>query len=56
MFVERPDLKKALWGGELWSDGYFVSSVGKYTSEDVIREYVKSQGTQDEYEQLYIKL
>ena len=56
IFAEHPEVKKKLWGGELWSDGYFVSTVGKYTNEDVIRQYVKNQGTQDEYEQLYIKL
>jgi len=56
IFADHPEVKKKLWGGELWSDGYFVSTVGKYTNEDVIREYVKNQGTQDEYEQLYIKV
>jgi putative transposase len=40
----HPDVKKALWGGEFWSDGYFVSSVGKHGNEDTIREYVKKQG------------
>jgi putative transposase len=27
-------VKSQLWGGEFWSDGYFVSTVGK--QEDVI--------------------
>ena len=49
-------MKKALRGSEMWSDGYFVLTVGKYTNEHVIREYVKNQGSQDEYEQLYIKV
>ena len=40
----HPEVKKALWGGEFWSDGYFVSSVGKHGNEDIIREYVKKQG------------
>lgn len=56
MFAEHPEVKKELWGGEFWSDGYFVASVGKSKSEDAVREYVKSQGKQDEYEQLMLKL
>ncbi len=52
-FAEHPEVKKQLWGGEFWSDGYFASTVGKYTSENVIRNYEKSQGRQDEYVQLY---
>ncbi len=56
MFAEHPEVKKQLWGGQFWSDGYFVASVGKNRSKEVIRNYVKNQGKQDEYEQLIIKL
>lgn len=56
IFVEHPEVKKALWGGQFWSDGYFVSSVGKNTSEKTIKEYVKNQGKQDSYEQILLKL
>lgn len=56
MFAEHPEVKKQLWGGQFWSDGYFVASVGKNRSKEVIRNYVKNQGEQDEYEQLIIKL
>ena len=51
VFAEHPEVKKQLWGGEFWSDGYFVSTVGKFTNESVIREYVRQQGTQDSYKQ-----
>lgn len=34
---------------------HFVSTVGKNTSENTVREYVKNQGTQDSYRQLYFK-
>ena len=43
-------------GGKFWSDGYFVSSVGKFTSENVIREYMKNQGKEESYRQLYLNL
>ena len=56
IFAEHPEIKKKLWGGELWTDGYFVSTVGKNTTENVVRDYVKNQGTQDSYTQLYLKL
>ena len=56
IFAEPPEVKKQLWGGELWSDGYFVSTVGKNTNEDVIANYVREQGNPDyeEYKQLSI--
>lgn len=55
IFAEHPEVKKQLWGGEFWNDGYFVSTVGKNTSENTVREYVKNQGIQDSYRQLFFK-
>jgi putative transposase len=43
LFKEFPALKKELWGGELWSDGYFVRSVGDKVTAEVIRRYIKHQ-------------
>ncbi len=54
IFAEHPEVKKMLWGGEFWSDGYFVSTVGKFTSENVIKEYVKNQGKEKDYKQLLL--
>ena len=54
IFKRVPEVKKQLWGGEFWSDGYYVATVGEHVSEDVIRNYVKKQGQQrEEYEQLH---
>jgi REP element-mobilizing transposase RayT len=44
-------VKKQLWGGEFWTDGYYASTVGKHGNETVIGNYVKSQGK--EYQQLH---
>ena len=33
-----------LWGGEFWSDGKYVGTVGEKTSEEVIRRYIQGQG------------
>ena len=44
MFRRCPDLKHELWGGELWTDGYYVGTVGEGASKDVIQRYVAQQG------------
>ena len=50
-------MKKKLWGGQFWTDGYFVATVGKNQNESVIKEYVKNQGKQDaEYRQLHLNI
>jgi putative transposase len=43
MFRRHPELRKQLWGGELWSDGYFVRTVGDQVTAAVIRRYIKLQ-------------
>jgi hypothetical protein len=37
-------VKEALWGGEFWTDGYFINTVGKKGNETVIQKYIQSQG------------
>jgi putative transposase len=44
MFKRRPEVKQKLCGGEFWSDGYYISTVGKQGNEDTIQRYVKNQG------------
>ena len=44
IFARVPKVKKQLWGGEFWSKGYFMATVGQHGSERVIGEYVKQQG------------
>jgi putative transposase len=44
IFKRCPHVKKALWGGEFWTDGYFITSVGKHGNESIIKNYVKNQG------------
>ena len=51
IFRKCPDVKRQLWGGEFWSDGYFASSVGKHVDEAMISKYVKNQG--EEYQELH---
>ena len=49
-FKQHPDIKKQLWGGELWSDGGYIGTVGDGTTYDVIKNYVEKQGNKEEKE------
>lgn len=51
IFRRCPQVKKKLWGGEFWTDGYFASTVGKHGDEGQIANYVKNQGK--EYTKLH---
>ena len=51
IFRRCPYVKKQLWGGEFWSDGYFASTVGKHGDETTISRYVQGQGK--EYHKLH---
>lgn len=55
IFLRRPEVKKILWGGEFWSDGYFISTVGKHGDEEKIGNYIKNQGKKD-YRRLHQQL
>ena len=41
IFREYPGVKKQLWGGEFWEDGYFVRTVGGKVPAEVIRKYIE---------------
>jgi putative transposase len=44
IFKKCPGVKKKLWGGEFWSDGYYASTVGKHGNEGMVKKYVEAQG------------
>ena len=44
IFKRCPQVKKKLWGGEFWTDGYFASTVGKHGDEQMIGKYVQNRG------------
>jgi len=41
VFKEFPWVKRRLWGGELWEDGYFARTVGDKVTAEVIRQYIR---------------
>ena len=49
VFKQAPEVKKQLWGGQFWSDGYYLSTIGKHNSEQVVSQYVREQGKEKEY-------
>ena len=55
VFARVPSVKKQLWGGEFWSNGYYVGTVGQHATEAVIKQYVKNQGQEEEYVQLHVQ-
>ena len=44
LFKRFPKLKEELWGGEFWSDGYYVATVGERNNWETVAKYVKNQG------------
>jgi len=43
IFRRKPSIKKELWGGEFWTDGYYVGTVGERANWDTVQEYVQKQ-------------
>ncbi len=41
IFREHPQVKRQLWGGEFWEDGYFVRTVGDKVTAEVIKKYIQ---------------
>jgi putative transposase len=52
IFRQLPEVRKQMWGGEFWSDGYFISTVGSHGTEEMLKQYVKNQGKSKDSNQL----
>jgi len=44
LFLKFPEIKKDLWGGEFWSDGYYVATTGEVGNWEIVIEYINKQG------------
>ena len=51
IYLKNPEVKKKLWGGHLWTTGFYINTVGAYANEEVIRAYVEQQGK--DYKKIY---
>jgi REP element-mobilizing transposase RayT len=54
LFIRHPEIKKYLWGGSLWTDGYYVNTVGQYSNKEVIARYIQNQGKREiDYKKIF---
>ena len=44
IYRKHPEIKKFLWGGNIWTMGYYINTVGQYGNLNMIQNYVKKQG------------
>ena len=52
IYHKHPEVKKFLWGGHIWTMGYYINTVGQYGNLKMIQNYVKNQGVPN-YTQLH---
>ena len=53
IFKKHKKVKKILWGGNLWTSGYYANTVGQYASKDAIVKYIQNQGKDKKYSKIY---
>ncbi len=46
MFAKFPELRRVLWRGELWADGYYVATIGDKVTAEAVRRYIRGQRSQ----------
>ena len=44
IFARFPEIKEQLWGGEFWSDGGYIGTVGEGPNAEIVRRYIVKQG------------
>ena len=54
IFQQVPEIKKSLWGGEFWTDGYYFSTVSGKGDRKVIEKYIEKQGRPKDVSQLQL--
>ena len=52
IFAQVPEIRKALWGGEFWTDGYYIGTISGKGNKGVIEQYIRNQGRERDVEQL----
>ena len=48
LFRRFPSLKSRLWGGHLWSRGYYIGTSGDKVTNDLIKRYIKYQQAEED--------
>jgi len=44
IFKQFPEIREELWGGEFWTDGGHIDTIGDGRGLDEVKEYVRKQG------------
>ena len=52
LFKEYREIKKELWGGEFWTDGYYFATVSGKGDKRIIEKYIENQGRAEDIKQL----
>ena len=52
IFKTVPEVKKFLWGGEFWTDGYYFGTVSGRGDRKIIERYIEKQGRKEDINQL----
>lgn len=48
LFRRHLELRKELWGGEFWTDGYYAAAVGERGNWNIVKKYITNQGKKPE--------
>ena len=44
VFRRKPSIKSELWGGEFWTDGYYIATIGERANWETVERYIQRQG------------
>jgi putative transposase len=55
LFRLHPKVKNQLWGGNFWTSGYYINTVGQYANEDIIQKYIQNQGEEKNVYKFFYK-
>ena len=53
LFRLHPEIKQILWGGNIWTSGFYANTVGQYGNKEVIKKYIENQGKEKQYTKIY---
>ena len=52
IFKRFPKMRKQMWSGKIWNEGYYVRIVGDKVTSEVIKKYIRYQKHEDSNNQL----
>ncbi len=52
IFLQHPEVKKFLWGGNLWTSGFYANTVSEYANAEGIQQYIANQGA---YKKIFVQ-